>query len=116
VPATGTLSVAGLTAANGVDNVTVYALLFTGLPPGSELLTIATFFVMLAGPSAQNSPTGCSSPANDTSDTSSPHTPPAPRPRTRATSARPSDPGPHERRVVRQRVLGGLINEYERAA
>jgi cadmium resistance protein CadD (predicted permease) len=47
VPATGTLSVAGLTAANGVDNVTVYVLLFTGLSPGSELLTIATFFVLL---------------------------------------------------------------------
>jgi cadmium resistance protein CadD (predicted permease) len=49
VPATGTLSVAGLTAANGVDNVTVYVLLFAGLRPGSEVLTIATFFVLLGG-------------------------------------------------------------------
>jgi cadmium resistance protein CadD (predicted permease) len=49
LPATGTLSVAGLTAANGVDNVTVYVLLFAGLPPNSELLTIATFLTLLAG-------------------------------------------------------------------
>jgi hypothetical protein len=39
--------VAGLTAANGVDNVTVYVLLFAGQSPGSELLTIGTFFVLL---------------------------------------------------------------------
>src|SRR3982074_318775 len=45
LPATGTLSVAALTAANGVDNVTVYVLLFAALPPGSELLTLATFLV-----------------------------------------------------------------------
>jgi cadmium resistance protein CadD (predicted permease) len=49
VPATGTLSVAGLSAANGVDNVTVYVLLFAGEPTGSELLTIGTFFVLLLG-------------------------------------------------------------------
>ena len=49
LPATGTLSVAGLTAANGVDNVTVYVLLFAGQSPGSDLLTIATFFVLLIG-------------------------------------------------------------------
>jgi cadmium resistance protein CadD (predicted permease) len=49
VPATGTLSVAGLTAANGVDNVTVYVLLFARQSPGHELLTIATFFVLLIG-------------------------------------------------------------------
>jgi cadmium resistance protein CadD (predicted permease) len=49
VPATGTMSVAGLTAANGVDNVTVYVLLFAGLSPGSEVLTIVTFFVLLGG-------------------------------------------------------------------
>jgi cadmium resistance protein CadD (predicted permease) len=39
--------VAGLTAANGVDNVTVYVLLFAGQPASSELLAIATFFVLL---------------------------------------------------------------------
>jgi cadmium resistance protein CadD (predicted permease) len=49
VPATSTLSVAGLTAANGVDNITVYVLLFAGLSPGRRLLTIGTFFVLLAG-------------------------------------------------------------------
>jgi cadmium resistance protein CadD (predicted permease) len=49
LPATGTMSVAALTAANGVDNVTVYVLLFAALPPGSELLTLATFLVLLAG-------------------------------------------------------------------
>lgn len=49
LPATGTLSVAGLTAANGVDNVTVYVLLFADQSPGSELLTIATFFFLLVG-------------------------------------------------------------------
>ena len=49
VPATGTLSVAGLTAANGVDNVTVYVLIFAGQPPSAELLTIATFFILLIG-------------------------------------------------------------------
>jgi cadmium resistance protein CadD (predicted permease) len=47
VPATGALSVAGLTAANSVDNVTVYLLLFASQPPSHELMTIGTFFVLL---------------------------------------------------------------------
>lgn len=47
VPATGTLSVAGLTIANGIDNITVYVLLFAGLKPSSEALAIATFVVLL---------------------------------------------------------------------
>jgi cadmium resistance protein CadD (predicted permease) len=48
VSATGTLSVAVLTIANGIDNVTVYVLHFITLPPRNEALTIATFFVLLA--------------------------------------------------------------------
>jgi cadmium resistance protein CadD (predicted permease) len=48
VPATGTISVAVLTIANGVDNVTVYVLHFITLPPSNEAPSIATFFVLLA--------------------------------------------------------------------
>jgi cadmium resistance protein CadD (predicted permease) len=48
VPATGTLSVAVLTIANGVDNVAVYVLHFISLSPSDEALTIAMFFVLLA--------------------------------------------------------------------
>jgi cadmium resistance protein CadD (predicted permease) len=49
VPATGTLAVAGLSLANGVDNLTVYVLLFAGLPHDGELLTIGAFSVLLVG-------------------------------------------------------------------
>ncbi len=48
VCATGTWSVAVLTIANGVDNVTVYVLHFIDLSPGAEALTIALFCVLLA--------------------------------------------------------------------
>jgi cadmium resistance protein CadD (predicted permease) len=41
--------VAGLTAANGVDNVAVYLLLFNAEPPSAQLLTVATFSVLLVG-------------------------------------------------------------------
>jgi cadmium resistance protein CadD (predicted permease) len=49
IRATGTLSVAGLTIANGVDNVTVYVLLFAHQRPRDELLTITTFSSLLVG-------------------------------------------------------------------
>ena len=48
VLATGTWSVAVLTIANGIDNVTVYVLHFINLSPGAEALTIAIFCVLLA--------------------------------------------------------------------
>ena len=46
--ATGVLSIAALTIANGADNISVYVPLFRGIGPGASALTIGTFAVMVA--------------------------------------------------------------------
>jgi cadmium resistance protein CadD (predicted permease) len=46
--ATGVLSIAALTIANGADNISVYVPLFRGIGPGAGALTIGTFAVMVA--------------------------------------------------------------------
>ncbi|WP_182884582.1 cadmium resistance transporter [Microbispora sp. H10885] len=46
--ATGVLSVAGVTVANGADNVSVYTPLFRSIGPAATLLTIAVFAVLVA--------------------------------------------------------------------
>ena len=46
--ATGVLSIAALTIANGADNLSVYVPLFRGIGPGASALTILTFGVMVA--------------------------------------------------------------------
>lgn len=46
--ATGVLSVAGVTVANGADNVSVYTPLFRSIGPAATLLTIAVFAALVA--------------------------------------------------------------------
>src|SRR6266851_2969841 len=74
-------------------------------------------------PPGPRSPTACSSPANGTSGRSSPGTRPTTTdgaPTAAGSSARPALTIPladlSGERIKRRRVLGGLINEYERVA
>src|SRR6266851_4657380 len=77
-------------------------------------------------PPGPRSPTACSSPANGTSGRSSPGTRPTTTdgaPTAAGSSARPARPALtipladlSGERIKRRRVLGGLINEYERVA
>lgn len=46
--ATGAVSVAGITIANGADNISVYTPLFRTIGPGGSLLTVAVFAVGVA--------------------------------------------------------------------
>ena len=46
--ATGVLSIAALTIANGADNISVYVPLFRGIGPVASAVTIGTFAVMVA--------------------------------------------------------------------
>ena len=46
--ATGAVSVAGITIANGADNISVYTPLFRTIGPGASLLTVAVFAVGVA--------------------------------------------------------------------
>ncbi|GIH93869.1 cadmium resistance transporter [Planobispora siamensis] len=46
--ATGLLSVAGTTVANGADNISVYTPLFRTIGPGASLVTVAVFAVLVA--------------------------------------------------------------------
>ncbi|XVQ86819.1 cadmium resistance transporter [Microbispora siamensis] len=46
--ATGVLSVASITVANGADNVSVYTPLFRTIGPAATLLTVAVFAVLVA--------------------------------------------------------------------